>query len=105
MNVNLGTNYLGMRLKNPLVASAGPLTGQLDSLRQLEETGIAAVVLPSLFEEQIEHDELQLHRLMEFQAESYAESLSFFPRTPSLAKARGSTCSWWKTRNANFRSP
>lgn len=86
MNANLGTNYLGMRLKNPLVASAGPLTGQLESLRQLEEAGIAAVVLPSLFEEQIEHDELQLHRLMEFQAESYAESLSFFPSNADFGK-------------------
>ena len=79
MNVDLRTTYLGLKLKNPLVASAGPLTGNLETLRQLDESGIAAVVLPSLFEEQIEHDELQINRLYEFQTESFAESLSYFP--------------------------
>ncbi len=86
MNVDLSTTYLGMKLKNPLVASAGPLTGNLDTLRQLADSGIAAVVLPSLFEEQIEHDELQLNRLYEFQTESYAESLSYFPGTADFGK-------------------
>jgi dihydroorotate dehydrogenase (fumarate) len=68
-----------MQLTNPLVASAGPLTGDLVSLRQLEEAGAAAAVLPSLFEEQIEHDEVQVARLYEYQAESFGESLSYFP--------------------------
>jgi dihydroorotate dehydrogenase (fumarate) len=86
MTIDLTTRYLGMRLKNPLVASAGPLTGEWESLRQLDDAGIGAVVLPSLFEEQIEHDELQLDRLLEFQAESYAESLSYFPPTADFGK-------------------
>jgi dihydroorotate dehydrogenase (fumarate) len=86
MKVDLSTTYLGLKLKNPLVASAGPLTGSLETLRQLDDNGIAAVVLPSLFEEQIEHDELQLNRLYEFHVDSYAESLSYFPETAEFGK-------------------
>ncbi len=79
MSVDLSTRYLGLSLKNPLVASASPLTGDVASLRRLERSGVAAAVLPSLFEEQIEHEELEIFRLHEFQTESYAESLDFFP--------------------------
>ena len=79
MSIDLSTNYLGLRLRNPLVASASPLTGQLDTLRQLEDAGASAAVLPSLFEEQIEHEEQEISRLYEFQAESFAESLTHFP--------------------------
>lgn len=79
MSVDLTTRYLGMTLKNPLVASACPLTGDVDKLRRLEECGVAAAVLPSLFEEQIEHDELQIHSLYESQSDGFAESLSYFP--------------------------
>lgn len=79
MSVDLSTTYLGMRLKNPLVASASPLTGDLDTLRRLEDAGASAAVLPSLFEEQIEHEEMEIARLYEFQTESFAESLTLFP--------------------------
>ena len=58
MSVNLRTRYLGLELRNPIVASASPLTGTVESLKRLEDAGVAAVVLPSLFEEQIEHDEM-----------------------------------------------
>ena len=61
--VSLATRYLGLDLRNPLVAAASPVTGRLDTLRRLDEAGIGAVVLPSLFEEQIEHDELALNEL------------------------------------------
>ena len=71
MRADLRTYYLGLSLKNPLVASAGPLTGDLDTLRQLEQAGIAAVVLPSLFEEQITHDEQRLNAVYEYQAYHY----------------------------------
>jgi dihydroorotate dehydrogenase (fumarate) len=80
MRADLTTYYLGMKLKNPLVASAGPLTGEFDTLRQLEDYGVAAVVLPSLFEEQICRDEQRIHALFEFQEYSSAESLTYFPR-------------------------
>jgi dihydroorotate dehydrogenase (fumarate) len=79
MNIDLTTRYLGFDLKNPLVVSSCPLTGKLDTLLQLEADGAAAVVLPSLFEEQIEHDQWAIHHMQEFQAESIAESLDFFP--------------------------
>lgn len=79
MSVDLTTQYLGLRLKNPLVASACPLTGDVEKLRKLEECGIAAAVLPSLFEEQIEHEELAIHSLYESQTGGFAESDSYFP--------------------------
>ncbi len=56
IQTDLSTDYLGLRLRNPLVASASPLTGSLDSLHALEEAGVGAVVLPSLFEEQVVHE-------------------------------------------------
>ncbi len=79
MSIDLSTQYLGFRLRNPLVASASPLTGNVDSLARLEEAGIAAVVLPSLFEEQIEHEEVEIAKLFEYHTESFAESLTHFP--------------------------
>ena len=79
MTVDLTTRYLGLELASPLVASASPLTGKVDTLIQLEQAGAAAVVLPSLFEEQINHDEKQLAMLYDHQADSFAESLSYFP--------------------------
>jgi len=80
MAVDLSTQYLGMKLKNPLgVAACPPLTGDLDMLRRLEDAGAAFAVMPSLFEEQIVHDELEVARLYEYQTESFAESLTYFP--------------------------
>lgn len=79
MRADLRTNYLSLWLKNPVVASASPLTGDLETLKRLEQFGAAAAVLPSLFEEQICHDEQRIHMLYEFQTYSSAESLSYFP--------------------------
>jgi dihydroorotate dehydrogenase (fumarate) len=79
VSVDLTTKYLGFELKNPLVASASPLTSKLDSLRRLEDAGVSAAVLHSLFEEQIEHDEMQMGRLRDLGADSFAESLGYFP--------------------------
>jgi dihydroorotate dehydrogenase (fumarate) len=79
MTPDLRTRYLGLELSSPLVASASPLTGELASLRALEAAGAAAVVLPSLFEEQIEHEEVQLDAVLELGAQSFGEALSYFP--------------------------
>jgi dihydroorotate dehydrogenase (fumarate) len=79
MRADLTTKYLGMSLANPIVASAGPLTGDLDTLQQLEQAGVSAAVLPSLFEEQINRDQQRIHALYEFQTHASAESLSYFP--------------------------
>ncbi len=79
MSFDLTTEYLGLQLRNPLVPSSSPLTGNADSLRRLEAAGAAAVVLPSLFEEQIEHEAMAVHHGLEAGAESYAEALGYFP--------------------------
>lgn len=79
MSVDLRTRYLGLDLKHPIVASASPLTGSIDSLKRLQAAGVAAVVLPSLFEEQIEHDEMATHNLMMSGAELSPEAHGFFP--------------------------
>src|SRR5260370_1531033 len=73
------TNYLGLELKNPLVASASPLSKKVDSVRRLEDAGVAAVVMYSLFEEQITHESQELDHYLERGTHSYAESLSYFP--------------------------
>ncbi|MCX7701319.1 MAG: dihydroorotate dehydrogenase-like protein [Gemmataceae bacterium] len=87
MSVDLTTNYLGLRLKNPLVASAGPVTEHPELLHELDAVGIAAVVLPSLWEEQIEHYDWQLAQLEEYGANSFPEALNYFP---PLVDRRGS---------------
>ncbi len=76
---DLTTMYLGLPLRSPLVASSGPLTARLDSLRALEQAGIAAVVLPSLFEEQVEHEDMQAAGLGDLGADSNPEATSYFP--------------------------
>jgi dihydroorotate dehydrogenase (fumarate) len=79
MSVDLRTQYLGMDLANPLVPSASPMGQRIETLRALERAGAAAVVLPSLFEEQIEHDEIQLHEALEHGTQSFAEALTYMP--------------------------
>jgi dihydroorotate dehydrogenase (fumarate) len=73
------TTYLGLRLRSPLVASSGPLTARIDSLRALEQAGVAAVVLPSLFEEQVDDEDLQAGRLDDLGADSNPEATGYFP--------------------------
>lgn len=79
MSVDLRTRYLGLELAHPIVASASPLTSSIDSLKRLQDAGIAAVVLKSLFEEEIEHEEMSAHNLMEYGAELSPEAQGFFP--------------------------
>ena len=76
---DLRTRYLGLELRSPLVASASPLTGDTDDLRRLEDAGAAAAVLPSLFEEQLTHDQVELDRLLEQTSEHVGEAQSYFP--------------------------
>jgi len=79
MSVDLRSRYLGLELKNPVVASASPMTGSIDRLKRLEDAGVAAVVLPSLFEEQIEHEEMATYNLMLAGTELSPEAHGFFP--------------------------
>lgn len=77
--IDLSTDYLGIKLKNPLVASASPLCEDIENIKQMEKSGIAAVVLHSLFEEQVLLQEKELNYALTKNTEAYAESLSYFP--------------------------
>ncbi len=76
---NLSTTYLGLKLKNPLVASSSPLSKKVDSVKQLEEAGVSAVVMYSLFEEQIIKEGAKLHDDLLRGSNSFAEALSYLP--------------------------
>jgi dihydroorotate dehydrogenase (fumarate) len=77
--MDLSTRYLGLNLRNPIVPSAGPLSHTLDGMKRLEDAGAAAVVMYSLFEEQIAHDSAELSHYLSYGTESFAESLTYFP--------------------------
>jgi len=77
--MDLTTTYMGLKLRNPLIASAGPLQQELDNIRRLEDAGAAAVVMFSLFEEQIAHETRELDHYLEYGTESFPEALSYFP--------------------------
>jgi dihydroorotate dehydrogenase (fumarate) len=77
--VDLSTTYLGLKLKNPLVASASPLSEKVETVKKLEEAGIAAIVMYSLFEEQIIHESLELDHFLFYGTEISAEIDSFYP--------------------------
>jgi dihydroorotate dehydrogenase (fumarate) len=79
--MNLSTTYLGLKLKNPIVASASPLSRSMDSMRRLEDAGASAIVMHSLFEEQIIHEAESLDHYKSAGTESFAEALSYFPDT------------------------
>jgi dihydroorotate dehydrogenase (fumarate) len=92
MSADLTTTYLGLRLSSPIVASASPLTGTLDGARRIADAGAAAIVLPSLFEEEILQEEIELTRALEAGAEHFAAALDYFPDVPELAHAGDRYC-------------
>ena len=77
--MDLTTSYLGLKLKNPLVPSASPLSKDIDTIKQLEDAGAAAVVMYSLFEEQISFEAAELDHFLTHGTDSFAEALSYFP--------------------------
>jgi len=77
--IDLKTHYLGLALKNPLVASASALSKKTSIVKRMEDAGISAVVMYSLFEEQITHDSLAFHYYMERGTDQFAEALDYFP--------------------------
>jgi dihydroorotate dehydrogenase (fumarate) len=79
MSADLRTTYLGIELSSPVVVSACPLTQDVDALARMEEAGAAAAVFPSLFEEQIERESLEIHGFYEQATEAFAESVTYFP--------------------------
>jgi len=83
--MDLSTNYLGLRLANPIMLGASPLVDNLDAVKKLEDAGAAAIVMHSLFEEQITGEQLNTIYHMEMYANSVSEALSYFPSTREFA--------------------
>ncbi|MBN1993011.1 MAG: dihydroorotate dehydrogenase-like protein [Anaerolineae bacterium] len=81
--MDLSTTYMGMTLKNPIVPSASPLSEKIDNIRQMEDAGAAAVVMYSLFEEQIKGESEQLDHFLSYGTDTFAEALSYFPEAES----------------------
>ncbi len=84
--VDTTTNYMGLKLKNPLVPSASPLSKEIGMIKEMEDAGAAAVVLYSLFEEQIIQEQNAHDYFMTYGSESYAEALTYFPETEEYAR-------------------
>ena len=77
--MDLTTTYMGLSLKNPIIVGASPLTASFDSIKKLEASGAAAIVLHSIFEEQINHETHELDHFLFKGSESYAEAIGYFP--------------------------
>ena len=77
--VDISTKYIGLELKNPLVAASSPLTGNLEDAKHLEDAGVSAIVLPSLFEETIQHEQKQLEKYVHSQGLGHFEADSYHP--------------------------
>ncbi len=82
--MDLSTTYLGKKLRTPLVLSASPLTEDIDNIKRLEDAGVSAVVLHSLFEEQIRNETHELAHHLSYGTESHAEALTYFPEPDSF---------------------
>ncbi len=87
MTVDLRTRYLGLDLRSPIVASASPLNGEPATARLVEQAGAGAIVLPSLFEEEILAEELEINRSLEQGTEAFAEALDYFPAIDTFVGA------------------
>jgi dihydroorotate dehydrogenase (fumarate) len=77
--IDLSTTYLGLKLKNPIVASASPLSKKVDGVKRLEDSGVSAVVMYSLFEEQITHESRALDYFLSRNTDAHVEAMSYFP--------------------------
>ncbi|BAY38407.1 hypothetical protein NIES2111_27540 [Nostoc sp. NIES-2111] len=84
MIMDLTTNYLGLELRSPLVPSASPLSAEVENILSMEDAGAAAVVLPSLFEEQLSLESYELDHHLTYGTESFPESLTYFPQHQSF---------------------
>ncbi len=82
--MDLSTTYLGMNLRTPLVASASPLSHEVSSVRRMEDAGASAVVLYSLFEEQLKQEQEEIHHHLTYGIESFAEAITYFPEPDEL---------------------
>ena len=102
---DLRCRYLGLDLRTPIVASASPLNGELATARQVEDAGASAIVMPSLFEEEILHEEIELNRALEAGSEHFAEALDYFPDVGGFANAGDRYLATIETLKANLSVP
>ena len=99
--MDLSTNYLGLKLRTPLVVAASPLSEEIDQIKRMEDAGAAAVVIYSLFEEQLRRDRYELNHNMEQGTFSYPEALTYFAdakkavKIPIIASLNGSSAGGW----------
>jgi dihydroorotate dehydrogenase (fumarate) len=105
MTVDLRTSYLGLDLRSPIVASAAPDNGKPDTARLLERAGAGAIVLPSLFEEEILAEEVGLNRSLEQGTEHFAEALDYFPAIEEFAGAADRYCASLERVKAQAQVP
>jgi len=103
--MDLSTTYLGKKLRTPLVPSASPLTGELDNLKKLEDAGASAVVLPSIFEEQIVDDINEMYDDLERGAESFAEAVNYFPKFENLPRGPEAYLEYIRKAKAALKIP
>ncbi len=88
MTIDLRSRYLGLELRSPIVASAAPQNGEPEMARRLEAAGVGAIVLPSLFEEEILAEEFGINQTLEQGTELFAEALDYFPAVDGV-RGRG----------------
>jgi len=101
----LATAYLGLDLPSPLVASASPLTRDPETVARLERSGAGAVVMPSLFEEEVLHEEIELNRALEAGTEHFAEALDYFPAVTDFQTTAERYLSSLRANKAAVRIP
>lgn len=82
--MDLSTSYLGLHLPHPVMPGASPLVDDLDTVRRLEDAAAAAIVMHSMFEEQLTAEQLATHDYLEAPAESFAEALTYLPSPPGF---------------------
>jgi hypothetical protein len=108
--IDLSTKYLGMQLRTPLVASASPISHEISHIRGLEDAGASAVVLYSLFEEQLHKEALELELHLNAGTESFAEALTYFPHSSEFhtgpeAYSESHPQSQGRGRHSHYRQP
>ena len=101
--MDLTTRYLGLQLRNPLLAGASPLSHTVDGVRRLADAGVGAVVLYSLFEEEIRREAEHNARLANEYNETYAESVTYFPPRRSATMAPIGIYVCWNARRRRWR--
>lgn len=101
----LATTYLGLELRSPLVASSSPLTGKLTTARRLEAAGAAAIVLPSLFEEEINQEDSDLVSALEQGSEGFAEALNYFPNVESYPNTAEDYLTYVRSAKKSLKVP